>query len=41
MRDSKFHLKGLYFEKHLNHFQLFSFEIKKCRVKDEKKMLGS
>ena len=29
MRDSKFHLNGLYFEKDLIHFELFSFEIKK------------
>ena len=29
MRDSKFHLNGLYFEKNLIHFELFSFEIKK------------
>ena len=27
MRDSKFHLNGLYFEKDLIHFELFSFEI--------------
>ena len=33
MRDSKFHLNGLYFEKDLIHFELFSFEIKKkCRI---------
>ena len=29
MRDSKFHLNGLYFEKELIDFELFSFEIKK------------
>ena len=29
MRDSKFHLNGLYFEKDLFHFELFSFAIKK------------
>ena len=29
MRDSKFHLNGLYFEKDLIHFELFSFAIKK------------
>ena len=29
MRDSKFHLNGLYLEKDLIHFELFSFEIKK------------
>ena len=29
MRDSKFHLNGMYFEKYLIHFELFSFEIKK------------
>ena len=29
MRDSKFHVNGLYFEKDFIHFELFSFEIKK------------
>ena len=33
MRDSKFHLNGLYFEKDLIHFELFSFEIKKKKKK--------
>ena len=32
MRDSKFHLNGLYFEKDLIHFELFSFEIKKKKM---------